>query len=91
MCGLSEELSANEPLIFLEPRELEDSQRTNPDIIAIRYPGLRWITRVRVSVNTVRGAPAVGRRCALRWETSCLGVACRVLPYTRLFEPLPLP
>jgi hypothetical protein len=30
----------------------------------------RWITRVKVSVNAVRGAPAAGRQCALRCEVS---------------------
>src|SRR3984893_19443962 len=30
----------------------------------------RWITRVKVSVNAVRGAPSAGRQCALRCEVS---------------------
>src|SRR3984893_2895505 len=30
----------------------------------------RWITRVKVSVNAVRGAPAGGHQCALRCEVS---------------------
>src|ERR1700732_2300651 len=30
----------------------------------------RWITRVKVSVNAVRGPPSAGRQCALRCEVS---------------------